>query len=340
MDTQIQRAILYYPTIEIGNPNWIKQSVLYWDIIGTIAPRGLEWRAKGVPEFNQLADHGMLRIFHPESYVQNQQQLLDEFIRIRNSKKYKTLCQEQKNAPAKYKLHSEKMYPQLKAYIRENHLADEDGDVFLLNKIDGLLYMSLLAKYIADQDGHTSTIPGTDYREYRDLAFISETKDNSISALSLSLQKVLPIPRVDVPLQNVLAFKKKRRDELLEFRKTITDLQAQLKVSQTHIEIQDRLASFSENMELGVSNLIRVASEDKLPTVLGTLESLFSISVPDVVSIVAGAAINPAIAVIGIAGSGAVKVGKYLIDKSNEHRKSLNKDTYSYIYHAQQEGII
>ncbi|MBI2330647.1 MAG: hypothetical protein HYU84_00440 [Chloroflexi bacterium] len=212
--------------------------------------------------------------------------------------------------------------------------------MFLFNKVDGLLYMSLLAKYIADQDGHMATVPGTDYRAYQDLAFLSGTKENSISVLSLSLQRILPIPHADVPLNQVLDFKKKRQNELLEFRKILLELQNQLRAAETQAEIQDKLASFSESMELGVNTLVRLAEEEKLPTVFGSLEALFSMSLPDVVSMAAGATVNPSVAAIGIAGSGIVKVGKYLIDKANERRKALNKDTYSYIYHAQQEGII
>ena len=144
----------------------------------------------------------------------------------------------------------------------------------------------------------------------------------------------------DVPLRQILGFKEKRRDELLEFRKTILDLQKQLMSAKTNSEIQDFLASFTDNMELGVSNLTQLAKDEKLPIVFGTLKSAFSMSLPDVVSLAAGATINPTVAAVGIAGSGAVKVSKYLVGKANERRKNLNKDTYSYIYHAQQEGII
>jgi len=75
-------------------------------------------------------------------------------------------------------------------------------------------------------------------------------------------------------------------------------------------------------------------------TVLGTLESLFSMSIPDVVLMAAGATISSLLAAIGMAGSGTIKVGKCLVNKLNEQRKVLTNDTYSYLYYAKQEGII
>ena len=200
--------------------------------------------------------------------------------------------------------------------------------------------MSLLAKYLADEDNRAATVPGTDWGGYQKLAFAISPSGNFAPALSLKLDSVLPMPREDVPLKQILIFKEKRRDELLEFRKTILDLQQQLKIAKTNAEVQDDLASFSESMELGVSKLVRLAEDEKLPTFLGTIESAFSMSLPDVVSMAAGATIDPTVAAIGLAGSGTIKVSKYLIDKVNEHRRALTRDTYSYIYHAQKEGII
>lgn len=36
------RSILYYPTIDIKDGDWLRSAVLYWDKIGSIVPTGCE----------------------------------------------------------------------------------------------------------------------------------------------------------------------------------------------------------------------------------------------------------------------------------------------------------
>lgn len=33
-----QKILLYYPTIDIPSPGWIRQGLMYWDKIGSILP--------------------------------------------------------------------------------------------------------------------------------------------------------------------------------------------------------------------------------------------------------------------------------------------------------------
>jgi len=334
------RTILYYPTIQIKSSKWIKRTILYWDVVGSIVPYDFDYPQYCLEHMLLLRDYGAYRPYHPEDFVRNDTELCDEFEAIRQSNEFKTLSGEYSFERRDFRIYLPKVNPSLANRLLNSESVDQEGEWLLFTQQEGMLYMSLLAKYLADGDHNSATVPGTDWGGYQQLAVGIPISGYLSAALSLRLDSVLPVPRESVPLKQILSFKGKRREELLEFRKTLLEFQEQLKAAKTNAEIQEDLASFSESLELGVSNLVRLADEEKLPTVLGTIESLFSMSLPDVVSIAAGATIDPTIAAIGIAGSGTVKVSKYLIDKANERRKKLNKDAYSYIYHAQKEGII
>ena len=51
---------LYYPTIDIGNINWLKTAMLFWDSIFTIVPNSMK-QPYNRPDTQYLADIGFLR---------------------------------------------------------------------------------------------------------------------------------------------------------------------------------------------------------------------------------------------------------------------------------------
>ncbi len=342
MNFKLRRAILYYPTVKISNTKWLKQSALYWDLIGTIAPHELEQKVSNFREFRELEDHGMLRYFHPESYVQNSGQLLDEFISIRNSPKYRPLYEQQKHSPANFGIHVEKMSPEIRDYILNNQIAVPGKHTSLaFKRIDGLLYMSLLAKYIADEDGHTSTIPGTDYRAYRDLAFLTGEKENQIPVLSLSLEQILPTPREDVTLAQVLAFKRSRELELRQFREIIDDFQVELKQVTSNGELQHLIVQFSERIKNQVELLDRLLKDVNIATIHDTLETFLSIAQPALLSqLLIGIPHATPLLLGATAVNGAIKLRKQQMSGANTKRKTLTANSYSYLYVATKEGII
>ncbi len=342
MNSQLRRAILYYPTIKISNKKWLKQSVLYWDLIGTIAPRELERSARHVREFQELADHGMLRFFHPESYLRNSGQLLEEFVQIRNSPKYQSLYLREKDSPATFSIHADKMPSALRNYIVENRIAKEvESAEFVFSKIDGLLYMSLLAKYIADEDNHTATIPGTDYRAYRDLTFLTGAKQGGMPVLSLSLEQILPAPRADVTLTHVLEFKRSREFELRQFREVIDGFQSELKKVESNGELQRLMVQYSERIKTQVEILDRLLNDANIAATYGTLDSIMSINRPSVLEEILGVITNPTpLNLLAKAVNGVIKVRKQRIDAGNARRQTLMASSYSYLYQANREGII
>lgn len=334
------RTILYYPTIQIKSSKWVKHTILYWDCIGSIVPYDFDIPDYCLEDMLLLRDYGSYRPYHPEDFVQQKNDLAREFEEIRQSPEFQSLTGSYSFERRDFRIFLPKIGNDLAEILIDSGAVDSEGNWLVFTQREGMLYMSLLAKYLADRDQNSSTMPGTDWGGYQALAYAIPSSGALIPTLSLKMSKVLPVPREDISLKAILSFKENRRDELLEFRKLILDVQNKIQASETIAEIQSHLASFSENIESGVSNIRHLAEEDKVSTVLGSVESVFSMSLPDVVSLAAGAAIDPTVAAIGMVGSGTIKVSKYLIDKRNERRRKLTKDGYAYIYYLQEEGII
>ena len=342
MSTKPQRSILYYPTIKMQNKTWLKQTVLYWDTVGTIVPHEAERSAYRVREFQELQDHGLLRFYHPEEHVREGEQLTQEFIRIRNSARYQSLYRRQKDSPKKFDVYGGKIPPALQRHFEEKHLAEKkEYDVFTLSKLDGLLFMSLLAKYLSDQDRHAFTTPGRDYKAYRDLAFLTGSREESIPILALTLEEILPTPRADVTLTQVLKFKEKRNYELLHFREIIDEIESVLKNVTSNRELQHLITQYAERIKTQVELLDRLFKDNNMVATYDTLETFMSIAQPALLSQLLVGIPNATPLLLGAtAANGVIKLRKQQISAANTKRQILATKSYSYLYLATKEGII
>jgi hypothetical protein len=342
MNARVQRAILYYPTIKIRNTSWLKQALLYWDVVGTIVPHELERRADASRDFRELREHGAIRFYHPEQYVGGDEQLSEEFIHLRNSTKYQALFRQYENSSQRFEVYGDKIPGDLKRYLHQHHLAEEhDFGSLTLNKLDGLLFMSLLAKYIADEDRSAATTPGTDYRAYRDLAFATGVQNDGIPVFSFTLEQLLPTPSESVTLADVLEFKEDHQTELLGFREVIDNFQSQIKAVATNGELQHVVAHFSEIIQRNVQILGQLLADSRLGATYGMLEGILGSNTPELVGDIADVVTNPT--PINIAGKiyrSIVRVKKTRIEAANEQRRTLATNSFTYLYCARQQGII
>ena len=202
------------------------------------------------------------------------------------------------------------------------------------------LYMSLLAKFIADSAEET-TIPGTDFGLFKDFIFQTEKRYFSASCFELTLQDILPVPSQDTPLEKILEFKSKRRDELISFREVIWDIQNELKNSQEVSQIRDIASRYSDLINTSVSDLSITMQEDKFQLWRGSLETLVKTdSIPSLSLVFDPFQIPIEYKLAGLGVMGVISVSNYLLDRRNERRKLLRENCFSYLYHAKQEAII
>jgi hypothetical protein len=353
----MERTLLYYPTIVIRNDQWIRQSILYWDSIGSIVPEGLEGKLHQSYDIEILQREGLFRVYQPDDYVQHNERLAIEFEAIiqdkylLNSKLPKRLPEPRPlgnfEKPIRNWLFEKKMYYQLAEKLIQKSLAKRDGSKLYMNSQLVMIYMSLLAKHMANDDLERMVTPGTDFPANVNLIYpdLSDAKHRHpthahaelTGALRFSLHNVLPVPVGNTQIVDLLRFKSKYRDELLNFRNVIDEYQGKIKHAPAE-ELRELNARFVEKIQFEVSMLAKILHTARIPFTLGTLVNLFAIAMTVIPALPPQYQFSVPIAGASIAG--VLSLTKYVLDARNRQMERLTQNQYSYLYHAQQEGIV
>jgi hypothetical protein len=211
--------------------------------------------------------------------------------------------------------------------------------------------MGLLAKYLADYDSRQHlpdlTVPGTDRQDYEDLVFqgLSPTKD--FTCLATNLLNVLPIPREDVTLPEIINFKRKRYDELQKFRQLMEKYHMDMSKCHSSDEANHIAVSFSEEIAIGIRELEVQMRESKLATAVGSVKTVIDLKSP-ALWMTGGAILGHATKVAdlplgwevaGIVASGTIQVVTYCIGEGIKRRAAMRDTPFTYLYHAKLEHV-
>lgn len=353
-----KRTILYYPTISVPTGTWLRQALLYWDEIGSIVPQRWDDSAfiPYTPDIEYLRAEGEFRPFRPETLIRQPKgwEYLQAFEKELQSTVTSVGFQRLLGPKHKWQLvshiHHDKVSHELFDFLAREGLATVDRENpgwYLFEGKTALLYMSVLAKYLADIDIQ-ATVPGTDRREYEKLIYDAPSRGRGFACLDTRFRNALPIPRDDVPLSEILEFKRRRRAELLNFRQQIGHFQKQLSQVENRREVKQIVTSFGESIEKGLNALSTLLSDAKIETTAGSLKTIINAKSPTLWGTL-GVIVNQATKVMelpiqwtlpGLGVLGLIEVGYYLIDKRNERRATLRNSPFAYLYHAQAEGLL
>jgi hypothetical protein len=222
-----------------------------------------------------------------------------------------------------------------------------DTEWLLVEEETALLYMSLLAQYLADIDPE-ATVPGTDRQEYESRIYRAHTPDAGFAAVETHLRAVIPVPRSDVAFSDILEFKRRREGELLRYRARIDDLRKQLASAGSRAEIKETVVRFEETQRGEIQDLVTVIEEARLATIWGSAKTLTKASSPTLwgsVGVAAGlaagvASLPIAFVLAGLVVSGTVEVGSFLVDRKSEKRVAERDAPFAYLHHARAQDII
>jgi len=350
-----KRTILYYPTITIPTSDWLRRSLLYWDEIGSIVPMDYEERTL-IPyssDIQYLKGEGIFRPFRPTdlaSHGEKVQELQKELISIIESRQFQNLLPRREMRSLRSRVHRDKVSGNIVNYLEHWGLAQRDKDNsewISFEHHTALLYMGILAKYLADEDS-MATVPGTDLQEYENLIFKAMLPSDGFACVSTNYLNVVPVPREDVRLSDIIEFKRKRQSELLEFRQQLNEFHKNLRACQSKSDANDVAATFSEKITKEINNLKAVMDDSRLATIVGSLKTIIKLDSPALLA-TAGVMVGQATQIanisiqwsaVGIGILGAIEIASFLSDKRNERRATLRDSAFAYLYHAQQEGIL
>jgi hypothetical protein len=356
-----KKAILYYPTIAIPTDDWLRQAVLYWDEVSSIVPEHWERNHKYTKDISYLRDEEEFRAIRPEALTQSKSssrartELAREFETILASAEFKRVHNSRKSKktdrlqiPQKtwelWKIHESKMWRDIQGKL--GAIPDTKHEWYLVDKSRALLYMSLLAKYLADIDAQ-STVPGTDDPEYEKLIYDAESPEKGIACIDIRFINALPIPRESVELPAIVAFKRKRGDELLSFRERVEELQNQLSQVDQKTQIKDIMTKFNHSIRKDLNNLSATLKDASLEATSGCFKTIINVKSPTLWTTLGAAAFAGLLAshplawtLGGLAVAGGVEVTHHWISKRNERRMALRNDSVAYLYHANKDGLI
>jgi hypothetical protein len=353
------RTALYYPEIVIPSKQFIRKTILYWDDIGSIVPKPI-WDEHPYfelddEETNQLKNAGLYRPFFPKqlrtSGIPNFEKIYwDEFFkRLDFFNKRDSLTTNTQYTP----VYGEKeMVDGLFDELERRGLAKRrlggaisvsefNHPLYFIESVTANIYMALLAEFLADADGNI-TVPVTEASSWQDYAYSSiDPQKNKICA-NMILDRILPIPSENVPIENIIQFKKDHRTELFHFRAEIDRFQSSISAGQSIRGVQDSCCQFSENVDRGVRDIQQSLMERNIDTIFGSLEAILDVKSPEISSallssgaLALGTA-QPLFLLSGILIGASIKVERYLLKERNERRKWLESVPYSYVHHSRQ----
>lgn len=345
------RCILYYPTIDIPNSSWLRKAALYWDQIGSIIPNGQDLTGY-VPisrDLQLLYDQGMYRPFNPSRLLQGPyrqfEAFQDEFKAI-----FAGLIESHQYGDNRtFRIHQNKVSFGIYEYLRDRGLAarsDTDTEWLQFEERAALLYLGLLAKYLALTDREYTTV-GTDWAEYENLIFYSRTKGNDCAYLATGLIDALPMPTADTPLNKIVKFKVEHRDELMRFRAFLDKYLLELSKSSGVAETKQLTVAFQEQLQVGVHDLESALKSVRIRTMLGSITALVKIESPTLWGTI-GIVANQAAKIVdlplswslfGIGAIGAIQVAIHILDRIDQGRSIRKGSPLSFLLEAREAGV-
>ncbi len=337
---------LYYPTIVIPDDEWLRQALLYWDRVASIVPPDqkelvdeCEW-LKPVLQADDvfcpmwLSDHPM----DPRAFMDELQWKVEapgyiDSLGPRNQWRFSG------------RLHEDKLLDYSDSFLCHHGLIDRSrrrGPWLPIESRTGMLYISLLAKHIADASPTEVASSTSSSAWYGRLYPVWTPGDqDAVASAEVLYENVLPVPATNVPLEKIMSFRDKRQDERVNFQIELRKYEKKVAAAQSTDEVKDVTSDFSKEAESGLANLRKALKTDLVDIAVSSFQALVSLEDPRVLTAAAVSAAVPAVPVVvsaGILGANAViKITKVFHDERVRKNTALRDSAYAYLHYAEKE---
>lgn len=269
-------------------------------------------------------------VFNPTDprEIRMRRDLKEELLEVLNSSEFKSRIRSNWILSPSWRVHSGKATLELLRLLERRGLAkrdEEHPDWFLLEDETTLVYVSLLAKYSA-MESQTWTVTGTDLREYRNMTYGAKEGEK---ALKLHLKDVLPVPRENVRIDDILRFRRRRREELLRFREIMDEIQDELILAENFQEVKETVERHKERIEREILEIKRRMKSDLISLAIGCMEFLIS----GTQSLLSRDYVQFGTNLIG----GSLLISKFIVKRN---LGGIRERPLSYLYYAEKDGIV
>ena len=350
-------SALYYPTIDIGNINWLKTAMLFWDSISTIVPNSMK-QPYNRPETQYLADVGFLRPLFVTSEDKSVVGIENDILALLYSSEFSRLI---KKGQAEFRtskksqdvennfefnivnrIYDEKMSYYLRNKLKEfsRHLGEQN--VYCLGREFSNIYMITLASKLCE-DHELGMI--TDSVQYFDIGNIAKVGDYTATEFTnhythghqmeqgLLLNSIIEglsiSPETD--FSDIISFKNHHRDELGRLKVQIAKLTQNLSEDKPLEAVRQEIGNIYNNEFLPAFNDFKSALKGsrikwltdtffKVSVITTSLTNIFDMSGPRAVFADLG-----------------VSIAASAVTYNAKKKQYLRKNPYSYLLSIKNE---
>ena len=344
------QSILYYPSISIDDGSWLRSAVLYWDEICSIVP--YEGYDRFSPEVMFLRERGQYRPIYPKNVFT----LSDPSAFAKAANRYLKYSGVSHNRMIASCSRTRRINdPSLNALIHYKKLPQKTIEMLLKQGIkidcDGWIempadtlrgYMRLLAEFAAKSDDHDVVIGTDTVASLHELYPRMRAKKEG--AISVVLEKCFPIPAMDVGFEELLDFKARRKDELLEIRRKIRELEEKTASCESERDINATLEAFREDWQKELADSEKLFKDSRIKMMLGGLKSFIKggIEMAEIMNIcnsnglmsIPGKTIGLSMGISGMIGAAMNFIA------FNDRIRPDRHNGFAYLISARKHGII
>ena len=349
----MERILLYYPAINIPDGNWLRNSLLYTDKVASIVPF-VDMNDERIDNDTKLLyDNGL---YQPISVFNNLNPGHAEFNKFQENfistiesaefNAYQKITNDypwgQDRGMTDYSMYAEKLSYEITEFLSERNLLKRGNmGVMTVEKNSAIIYMSMLADYLASINKDL-VIPSTDEQEFEKLTF--QLADKKVLTHRLQLDSCLPTPSPDTNIKDIIKFKKTRKQELIQFREMLDQVETELNKVADEKEKKLKLVQFQEKLQKELIEIKKLLGDSKLEFILNGFSSLLDFKQREVVGTVtglgvAGAGVVASLPLIGL-GAGALLLTGTLVSSYKKINRQVQANSASYIYYAQKAGLL
>lgn len=351
------RSILYYPTIDIKDGDWLRSAVLYWDKIGSIVPAGCEDILS--LELRYLGEQDIYQPVQPLDLFNNphQENICREFVKETKARIFRLLTHQpfiHAGTGDYSRMHLEKMGIQhrdenalvfsrklpheLADFFEEMHLIQSNNDDMWVDMPKRIAdtFMSILAKYLAKINSDDMTI-GTDTIRNMNRSYCRASQKSRNICYEANLLNILPTPNPDVGFEDIVIFRNQRRAELLHFREVIDEMELQLGQAEDSQEIKHLLNIFVERLEREVHDIDTMLHDNRIRFRHNYIKSLIQIQVPAAVQLFTN---NPKLTAVAATANLGINLRTCYLNLRKENNAVLSNSAFSYLYCGEKAGVL
>lgn len=352
-------SIIYYPYINMEDSVLLRSSILYWDKLRTIIP-GDFYRNALSNELLYLEDNGIyepinpINFFNSSSYRDFEEEFLYR-INLRDKRKNfkNNLRRERANIKSetikwpKFNLYESKMANSLINRLRDmGYIKEININGIVMDQDVAILYMSILAKFLASYERRNSnerysigtTEPTFFSKPYNTRNFnFGHPKELCINYI---LSDILPVPKSNIPLADIIWFRREYEFELKKLRVQIKEFEKQLKQCSLESDFNDVCYECREKIELESLKISKLMEKSKIEYCMSSVKALFEIDKSFIPAVLGVFSAKYCSNELGLTIFGGMALSLKAVKMYYDNRKEIIDNPYSYLYFAKKNNVI